>query len=64
MGIAKIAMQNHIGFVTPTNLITVLRMAESLWLLINKIKMLLKFQREQACLLYKFVGLQEDLTDH
>ena len=59
----KIAMQSHIGFVTPTNLITVLRMAESLWALDKQNKNALEISKRAGLLINKFVGLQEDLTD-
>ena len=59
----KIAMQNHIGFVTPTNLITVLRMAESLWALDKQNKNAIEISKRAGLLINKFVGLQEDLTD-
>ncbi|MEK9649984.1 MAG: DNA recombination protein RmuC [Gammaproteobacteria bacterium] len=59
----KIAMQSHIGFVTPTNLITVLRMAESLWALDKQNKNALEISKRAGLLINKFVGLQEDLED-
>ena len=58
----RIAMQNQMGFVTPTNLIAILRMAESLWRLDSQNENAARIAKRAGHLIDKFSGLSEDIS--
>jgi len=58
----RLAMQNQMGFVTPINLIAILRMAESLWRLDSQNENAANIAKRAGLLINKFSGLSEDIT--
>ena len=56
-------MQNQIAFVTPTNLIAILRMAESLWKLDAQNENASNIAKRAGHLIDKFSGLNDDLVN-
>lgn len=61
--IQRIAAQRQMGFVTPTNLIAILRMAESLWKLDAQNENAAKIAQRAGLLIDKFSGLDKDLSN-
>ena len=61
--IQRLAMQNRIAFVTPTNLIAILRMAESLWKLDQQNENAAKIAKRAGHFIDKFSGLNDDLVN-
>ena len=61
--IQRIAAQRQMGFVTPTNLIAILRMAESLWKLDAQNENAAKIAQRAGHLIDKFSGLDTDLSN-
>ena len=61
--IQRTAMQNQMGFVTPTNLIAILRMAESLWRLDAQNENASMIAKRAGLLIDKFSGLNDDITN-
>ena len=61
--IQRTAMQNQMGFVTPTNLISILRMAESLWRLDAQNENASMIAKRAGLLIDKFSGLNDDITN-
>ena len=61
--IQRIATQRQMGFVTPTNLIAILRMAESLWKLDAQNENAAKIAQRAGLLIDKFSGLDSDLSN-
>ena len=61
--IQRTAMQNQMGFVTPTNLIAILRMAESLWRLDAQNENATMIAKRAGLLIDKFSGLNDDITN-
>ena len=59
----RLAMQNQIAFVTPTNLIAILRMAESLWKLDAQNENASNIAKRAGHLIDKFSGLNDDLEN-
>ncbi|MFL2716351.1 MAG: DNA recombination protein RmuC [Gammaproteobacteria bacterium] len=61
--IQRLAMQNQMGFVTPINLISILRMAESLWKLDSQNKNAQDIAKRAGLMIDKFNGLNNDIKD-
>ena len=61
--IQRLAMQNQMGFVTPINLISILRMAESLWKLDSQNKNAQDIAKRAGLMIDKFNGLKTDIKD-
>ena len=61
--IQRIAAQRQMGFVTPINLIAILRMAESLWKLDAQNENAAKIAQRAGLLIDKFSGLDSDLSN-
>ena len=59
----RLAMQNQIGFVTPINLIAILRMAENLWRLDAQNENAEAIAKRAGHLIDKFSGLSEDISN-
>lgn len=61
--IQRLAMQNQMGFVTPINLISILRMAESLWKLDSQNKNAQDIAKRAGLMIDKFNGLNTDIKE-
>lgn len=59
----RLAMQHQIGFVTPINLIAILRMAENLWRLDAQNENAEAIAKRAGHLIDKFSGLSEDIAN-